>query len=812
MTEPVCKITFCWRGATSSQLHRVCWLTRTGCSDRAAKLCAPGMYNGIGLSSVRGAGTSGHVTRNLATVRRPRRASLSQGGAAHSARARLVVAGAPAKRAHENRRRIEVAVAEREEELVAQGVDVQEASEVAAKLREELLKSDTSSEVPAIEPQVSEEGAASVDEKPAKEPLMPQVDIVKEEKIRRMRAALGISSDYKEGAAFQRMSRDKENQHEEQPGASVANKLASAANGGAGVDLLKEYASSSSSALSPSSSSSSLSSSSLSSSSSSSVLSPSSGSGSRPPYRLAPRTSSRSVSQSPPGARRPRSRSPPRSLSQSPSITRRRPHMPVSSSLARHDLRARSPPDRRSHPPLIRDEQRRVRGRSRSRSASLSPPRSRSRSRSFSPSRSLSRSPSQSFSRSQSRSFSHSQSATFSRSPSRSRSRSRSPLAGRTPGRPPSQRRFNRRSFSPSVSPPYLSPPRRARSPSRSPGPSRRQQAGIRPRGPPIREQHVPTRRGRTREPSFSERRHAISPAPDHRDEYGPIRRRSGLDDRNHENLHVRAWSPRPVSYRGGRFAASRSPSRVRAVSPRVRDGLPSPSPSRRFSRSPDSRRRSNFTNERSPRGRRRDQGGYGRRYSYDHRLMSPDLRSPSHSGSFRRGYSDAGSGRNSERHEPLAGVTNAHAPSAHGADRRRSVSPSMQRGFSDGYGHVERERDSRGRGGGGWRSRSISTSPRRARPSAAVLRSPPPPRKRGRPPSRSFSPPRKRADAAGSPRVPGGQRRPSRTTDDADRIRTRRGTSASVSPAPSVSAASSSLSRRRRQARASSPRSPCVT
>lgn len=109
----------------------------------------PAMYNGIGLTTVRGTGTSGYVQTNRAYVRPNRRSNgrgrgrgtgTGTGGGGRrrngTGRARIV---SSALEEHEALRRVEVAVAELDEDLSERGYDAAARNEMTNQLRSNLL-------------------------------------------------------------------------------------------------------------------------------------------------------------------------------------------------------------------------------------------------------------------------------------------------------------------------------------------------------------------------------------------------------------------------------------------------------------------------------------------------------------------------------------------------------------------------------------------------------------------------------------------------------------------------------------------------
>lgn len=94
-------------------------------------------YNGIGLSTVRGSGTSGHIQRNLSTIR-PRHVhkSMTQDFKALDSSKRKAN---PEIVAHERKRQVELKCIELQDELEEAGVDEEEIEERVSQLRSKLM-------------------------------------------------------------------------------------------------------------------------------------------------------------------------------------------------------------------------------------------------------------------------------------------------------------------------------------------------------------------------------------------------------------------------------------------------------------------------------------------------------------------------------------------------------------------------------------------------------------------------------------------------------------------------------------------------
>ncbi|BGP55322.1 RNA-splicing factor [Rhodotorula sphaerocarpa] len=146
-------------------------------------------YNGIGLSTPRGSGTSGHIQANRSALRqrdRPRHdgaADLRQQSFASRAPDQAILD-------HERKRAVEAKCFELQVSLEDDGVEPAEIESQVAALRERLLAQQSSS--------TSEAGTAI---KPHERHQLAQA---KQEADARMRKALGIRDDFVEGAAFDR--------------------------------------------------------------------------------------------------------------------------------------------------------------------------------------------------------------------------------------------------------------------------------------------------------------------------------------------------------------------------------------------------------------------------------------------------------------------------------------------------------------------------------------------------------------------------------------------------------------------------------
>ncbi|CAN8075350.1 unnamed protein product [Agarophyton chilense] len=141
------------------------------------------MYNGIGLTSTRGTGTSGHVQRNVAALRpQPMRSARHTRKAPSQPRPLP-----PALAEHERRRAVEVAVAELHDELVARRYDEHTIRFMEKRLRQDLLSRD------------SHERAA-----PAPPAAGASLSHLVRHRNDALRAALNVSEHYVPGDAFRR--------------------------------------------------------------------------------------------------------------------------------------------------------------------------------------------------------------------------------------------------------------------------------------------------------------------------------------------------------------------------------------------------------------------------------------------------------------------------------------------------------------------------------------------------------------------------------------------------------------------------------
>ncbi|KAJ2016206.1 RNA-splicing factor [Coemansia sp. RSA 2337] len=149
------------------------------------------MYNGIGLNTPRGSGTSGHVVRNMSALKpgqADRGRQSQQYSRDHITNAKPVDKGIIE---HERRRQVEVKCLELQDELETQGtLDDTEIEERVDKLRSQLLES--------ID-QLDFTGA-----RPIKSFETQKLAEAKSKENARLASALRVEEEYVEGAAFDR--------------------------------------------------------------------------------------------------------------------------------------------------------------------------------------------------------------------------------------------------------------------------------------------------------------------------------------------------------------------------------------------------------------------------------------------------------------------------------------------------------------------------------------------------------------------------------------------------------------------------------
>ncbi|KAJ2259257.1 RNA-splicing factor [Coemansia sp. RSA 455] len=146
------------------------------------------MYNGIGLNTPRGSGTSGHVVRSMSALKPGQGRQTQQYSRDHITNAKPVDKGIIE---HERRRQVEVKCLELQDELETQGkLDDTEIEERVDKLRSQLLES--------ID-QLDFTGA-----RPIKSFETQKLAEAKSKENARLASALRVEEEYVEGAAFDR--------------------------------------------------------------------------------------------------------------------------------------------------------------------------------------------------------------------------------------------------------------------------------------------------------------------------------------------------------------------------------------------------------------------------------------------------------------------------------------------------------------------------------------------------------------------------------------------------------------------------------
>ncbi|TFL05589.1 hypothetical protein BDV98DRAFT_493276, partial [Pterulicium gracile] len=150
------------------------------------------MYNGIGLTTPRGSGTNGYVTRNLSTLRshqsqEDRESAWSVAPPKHREPDQGILE-------HERKRKVEVKCLELQLELEDQEVEEAQIEEQVSALRQKLLAS--------LPTTVSARGLKEFDTHGRA--------AAKQTELSKMARALGTRTDYQEGEAF-----DKEKQEEQ---------------------------------------------------------------------------------------------------------------------------------------------------------------------------------------------------------------------------------------------------------------------------------------------------------------------------------------------------------------------------------------------------------------------------------------------------------------------------------------------------------------------------------------------------------------------------------------------------------------------
>ena len=156
------------------------------------------MYNGIGLSTVRGSGTNGYVQKNLSFVSQTRTAERKDHTGGQLSRDIPQPKKADMDIIEHNRKRdVEVKVFRLREALEEQGVDEAEIESKTAEMRKNLL-----AQLPP--PKRTEKKGANEAADPRGKQETHAMAAQKEEETRALKQALGISSEYKAGQAFDR--------------------------------------------------------------------------------------------------------------------------------------------------------------------------------------------------------------------------------------------------------------------------------------------------------------------------------------------------------------------------------------------------------------------------------------------------------------------------------------------------------------------------------------------------------------------------------------------------------------------------------
>lgn len=160
------------------------------------------MYNGIGLTSVRGSGTSGHVQKNMAHVSRDRMARRKGADQPRQLDGRpKVTAAANAEIIEHNRRReVEVKVFALRESLEEIGTPEEQVEASCDRLRQEMLAKMQTSAPPTVGPGSSRGMRAGETHEEAMQ---------KERETAAIKSALKVSDDYVAGSAFDRELQEK---------------------------------------------------------------------------------------------------------------------------------------------------------------------------------------------------------------------------------------------------------------------------------------------------------------------------------------------------------------------------------------------------------------------------------------------------------------------------------------------------------------------------------------------------------------------------------------------------------------------------
>jgi len=153
------------------------------------------MYNGIGLSTVRGSGTNGYVTKNLSYVR-PSKDKVNYKTEEDIKKAEAQISRGPNQGIldHERKRKLEVKCLELEDVLRDQGANDEEIAVKVQAYREMLLG-------------VEQEKKAFSEVDDFGKPIVKdshQLAQAQKEKNARLKEAFGLSRDFKDGSSFER--------------------------------------------------------------------------------------------------------------------------------------------------------------------------------------------------------------------------------------------------------------------------------------------------------------------------------------------------------------------------------------------------------------------------------------------------------------------------------------------------------------------------------------------------------------------------------------------------------------------------------
>ena len=153
------------------------------------------MYNGIGLSTVRGSGTNGYVTRNLSYVR-PSKNKVDYKTEEDIKKSEAALQRGPNQGIldHERKRKLEVKCLELEEVLREQGCDDEEVAEKVDAYRQVLIGNEQDKK--AFH-EVDDFGRPIVKD-------THQIAQAQLEKNARLKDAFGLSKDFKDGSSFER--------------------------------------------------------------------------------------------------------------------------------------------------------------------------------------------------------------------------------------------------------------------------------------------------------------------------------------------------------------------------------------------------------------------------------------------------------------------------------------------------------------------------------------------------------------------------------------------------------------------------------